>query len=49
MAIGDFISTRAEVNMILTEKKRETWEYDNYLQGERNEMVEILNEKGMSL
>lgn len=49
MGVGDYISTKAEVNLINKERKRETWEYEQNLEAEKEEMTELLNEKGLGL
>jgi VIT1/CCC1 family predicted Fe2+/Mn2+ transporter len=48
MAIGDYLSTKAENEYYLSEREREEWEVDTYPQGEKREMVEIYMQKGMS-
>ncbi|GAM17871.1 hypothetical protein SAMD00019534_010460, partial [Acytostelium subglobosum LB1] len=39
---------RVDINFYESEKKRETWEYDNYVEGEQREMVELYCKKGMN-
>ena len=48
MAVGDYLSTKAENDYALSERKREAWEMEHFPEGEKMEMVEILEEKGMS-
>ncbi|MFH0927416.1 MAG: VIT1/CCC1 transporter family protein [Candidatus Micrarchaeota archaeon] len=48
MAVGDYLSTKAERDYYNAERTRERWEVDNYPQGEKKEMVEIYEEKGIS-
>eukprot|EP01119_Soliformovum_irregulare_P002728 TRINITY_DN12988_c0_g1_i1.p1 TRINITY_DN12988_c0_g1~~TRINITY_DN12988_c0_g1_i1.p1 ORF type:complete len:265 (-),score=57.30 TRINITY_DN12988_c0_g1_i1:39-833(-) len=48
MAVGDFISSKAEEDHLQAEKKREDWEMTNNLEGEKKEMVDIFVSKGMS-
>jgi VIT1/CCC1 family predicted Fe2+/Mn2+ transporter len=46
MGVGDYVSAKAENDHALAERKREAWEYDNYKEGEVNEMVELYVKKG---
>jgi hypothetical protein len=48
MGVGDSLSTKAENDHALAEKKREEWEYDNCREGEVKEMVDLYMEKGAS-
>jgi len=48
MGVGEFLSTKAECEWIISERKREMWEMDNYPEGEIQEMIDIYCSKGMS-
>lgn len=48
MGFGDYLSERAELDHAIKERKREMWEVENYLQGEKKEMIEIYEKKGLS-
>jgi len=47
MGIGDFMSSKAEVDLIKLERKREMWECENFIRGEMDEMADIYVEKGL--
>lgn len=48
MAIGDYLSTKAEIEYQQIERERETWEVEHYPEGEKKEMMEIYLSKGMN-
>jgi vacuolar iron transporter family protein len=48
MGVGEFLSSKATNEWILSERKREEWEMNNYPEGEIREMIEIYQEKGMT-
>lgn len=47
MAIGDYLSTKAELEYKQEERKREAWEVENYPEGEKHELIELYTAKGM--
>lgn len=47
MAIGDYLSTKAEREYKQAERTREIWEIDNYSEGEKQELIEIYTHKGL--
>ena len=47
MGVGEFLSSKAENEWILSERNREAWEMENYPEGEIEEMVDIYVERGM--
>jgi DNA damage-binding protein 1 len=48
MGLGDYLSEKAEIDYIKAEKAREKWECQNYLEGEKREMIEIYEKKGIT-
>jgi hypothetical protein len=48
MGVGEFLSSKATNEWILSERRREEWEMENYPEGEIKEMIEIYEGKGMS-
>lgn len=48
MGVGEFLSSKAENEWILDERRREEWELENYPEGEIREMIEIYEERGMN-
>lgn len=49
MGFGEYLSSESEREYYNNEKKREYWECNNYLEGEKLEMIEIYKKKGISL
>lgn len=47
MAIGDYLSTKAEMEFQSAEKQREAWEVENYPEGEKKELIELYMAKGL--
>lgn len=48
MGVGEFLSSKATNEWILSERRREEWEMENYPDGEIQEMIDIYQQKGMS-
>jgi len=48
MGLGSALSTKAEHEHIRMEREREYWEYDNYPEGEIQEMIDMYENRGMS-
>jgi DNA damage-binding protein 1 len=48
MGVGEFLSSKANNEWILSEKKREEWELENFREGEIQEMVDIYINKGLT-
>jgi len=46
--MATYLEKRAEMDYTITEMKRETWEYENYPDGEKREMIELYQRKGLS-
>jgi len=49
MGVGEFLSSKANNEWIINERRREAWEMDNYPEGEIEEMIQIFEAKGMNL
>jgi len=47
MGVGDFISSKAEDDHEISERKREAWELENLREVERDEMIQIYVAKGV--
>lgn len=47
MSIGDYLSTKAEMEYKATERERETWEVEHYPEGEKQELIELYVNKGV--
>lgn len=48
MAIGDYLSTKAEMEFQKSEREREKWEVEHYPDGEKQEMIELYMDKGIT-
>jgi len=42
IAVSDYLNSQSDRELIQWERKRESWEYDNFLEGEQREMIELL-------
>ncbi|HME53991.1 MAG TPA: VIT1/CCC1 transporter family protein [Candidatus Lokiarchaeia archaeon] len=48
MGMGDFLSTKAEIEYKKDERRRESWEATQYPEGEKKEMIAIYEKRGLS-
>lgn len=48
MAVGSYLSTKSEQEYYQREKSRESWEVDNYPEGEKAELYELYMAQGYS-
>jgi len=46
MGVGEFLSSKANNEWILSERERENWEMENFPEGEIAEMIDIYKERG---
>jgi len=46
MGVGEFLSSKANNEWILNERRREEWEMENYREGEIQEMIDIYMNRG---
>jgi len=49
MGAGEYLSSKAHRDYVMTEKRREQWEYKNYKEGEIKEMIVLFHQRGMGL
>jgi VIT1/CCC1 family predicted Fe2+/Mn2+ transporter len=47
MGVGDVVSTLAYNEHVMRERRREAWEFENYPEGEIEEMTELFEQRGL--
>jgi len=45
MGLGDYLSEKAEIDFAISERGREKWEFENFQEGEIDEMIQIYEKK----
>jgi vacuolar iron transporter family protein len=48
MGIGDYLSSKSEIEYQHDERKREAWEVDNFPDGEKNELIGLYRKRGLN-
>ena len=47
MSLGDYLSSKSEMEFYVKEREREKWEVENNPEGEKIEMIELYQAKGI--